>query len=283
MSLAAAFRAARKGPPLDLGEAQLEETLSALAARGRGRWTELPISAEEMATAIAERAQTQEALAQLHAEDLHLALACARNLPGAVEAFDRHFLAPGPLRAALHRIDPSPAFVDEVKQAVRMKLFVPSPGRIAEYSGRGSLAAWTRVVAMRIALDLRPQRAVEPAREDAEAAERDPELRILQERYGKEFEQALMDSFAHLDDEQTNLLRLQIVDGLSTGQIAALFHVDRSTIKRRLAATREKLLEHTREALRDKLGLTTTSFQSLVRVLQSQMHLSVARILARRP
>ncbi len=38
-------------------------------------------------------------------------------------------------------MNPSPAFVDEVRQIVRERLFVPAPGRISKYSGLGSLAA----------------------------------------------------------------------------------------------------------------------------------------------
>ncbi|MGZ6144054.1 MAG: ECF-type sigma factor, partial [Myxococcales bacterium] len=191
-----------------------------------------------------------------------------------------HCLGAGVLTAALKRIDRAPAFLDEVRQAVREKLFVPPPGRIAAYSGRGALLAWTRVVAMRTALDLRPRHAeTSQAGEGARAAERDEELRFLQQKYGKDFEQALAASFAKLDDEQANLLKLQIVDGLGTAQLAALFRVDRSTIKRRLADCRETLLDQTRVALREKLGLSPESFASLARLLTSQLNVSIARLL----
>ncbi len=72
------------------------------------------------------------------------------------------------------------------------------------------------------------------------------------------------------------------MQGLGTGQIAALFGVDGSTIKRRLAGCREVLLEQTAIRLRGILGLSPESFASLARLLTSQLHLSVARLLQER-
>jgi len=187
----------------------------------------------------------------------------------------------------LSRFDPSPGFVDEVRQSLREKLLVSRSGmppRIAEYSGRGALANWVRVAALRAAVDLR-RRDNEPAaakqEDDVVAAAAAPDLLYLKERYGKEFQAAVSTAFTSLDDEQCNLLRLQHVDGLRTAQIAALFHVDRSTIKRQLASCRAKLLDETRRILRERLGMSPTEFQSVARLVQSQLHLSVERLLRR--
>ena len=247
--------------------------------RGRSRWPGIEVPRDAFEKAL-------DAEGSAHAEDLYLAVACALEVPGAVESFEVEYLGAGALTAALRRIDPAPAFLDEVRQAVREKLFVAAkdkPARIAEYSGRGALLAWTRVVAMRVALDLRPRHAEKSLESEGEkAAEHDPELKFLQQKYGKHFEQALAEALAKLDDEQRNLLVLQIVDGLGTGQLASLFRVDRSTIKRRLASLREELLDSTRAALSQKLGLSPESFASLARLLTSQLHLSVARLLQKR-
>jgi RNA polymerase sigma-70 factor (ECF subfamily) len=222
-------------------------------------------------------------LAKLHAGDLLLALACAQRHPPSLAAFERELLGTHRLAAALARIDPSPAFLDEVRQTVRERILVARPGetpRIAEYSGRGSLQSWTQVIALRCALDLRPARAEQAPDEIPEqAGEADPELRMLRDRYGKAFEAALTQAFSRLDDEQTNLLRLQIVDGLQTARIAALFHVDRSTIKRKLAECREALLTETRALLGAQLGASPDSLESILRLVRSQLHVSVARLL----
>jgi RNA polymerase sigma-70 factor len=159
---------------------------------------------------------------------------------------------------------------------------VPAPGRIVDYSGRGSLATWTRVTAVRIALRMRSRRDPLAEVPDGQpAAVADPELRFLKRRYGKHFERALTNAFARLDHEQHNLLRLQLVDGLGTAEIAALFQLNRSTIKRRLAACREALFNDVQASLARELGVSPRSFGSLARLLTSQLELSLPRLLRR--
>jgi RNA polymerase sigma-70 factor (ECF subfamily) len=284
MTLAGAFRAKARAGLFDaLSDDALEAHLGPLLERGRARWPGVPLAAEMIAGEIAMRVPSLAALGAIAAEDVHLAVACAHGVRGAHAAFDAEYLGTSALAAALRRIDPSPAFVDEVRQMVRERLFVPPPGHIVEYSGKGSLAAWTRVSALRVALSLRPRRVeVEQKSEGAQAANVDPELRFLQQKYGRQFEEAVAVSFAQLDDQQHTLLRLQLVDGLGIPQIAALFRVDRTTISRRLAACREVLITHTHASLRESLGLSPESFASLARLLTSQLHLSVARLLKER-
>jgi RNA polymerase sigma-70 factor (ECF subfamily) len=283
MSLASTYRAHAASP---LPDPQLESALAALVARARAEWPHLAAHDTDLVAQVARRS-AEVALDALHAGDLLLAVGCARGERGALEAYESRYLRAHALGAALARIDSSPSFADEVRQVVREKILVAPAGReprIAEYSGRGSLAAWTRVVAMRAALDLRPARAAEAATDSPPdlGGERDPELGLLQERYGKAFEEALAEAFAALSDEQSNLLKLQIVDGLQTARIAALFHVDRSTIKRRLASCRETLLQETRRILAERLKVSPESFESLARMVQSQLHVSVARLLKNR-
>jgi RNA polymerase sigma-70 factor (ECF subfamily) len=282
MSPSEAWRAAAKIAPGVLADAELEPILAQLLERGRARWPQLALAPDLLAGEIGARAQTLDALRALHAEDVHLAIACVRGVRGAHEAFEEECLGARRLIAALRRIDPSPAFVDDVRQAVREKLFVPAPGHIVEYSGRGALAAWTRVTAVRVALRLRPKPQADEETAEEKATGGDPELRFLRARYGAQFKEALVASFARLDDEQHNLLRLHLVEGLGTAQIAALFGLDRSTIKRRLAGCRETLLTQTQALLRERLGLSPDSFHSLARLLASQLDVSVQRLLRER-
>src|SRR5204863_54439 len=99
---------------------------------------------------------------------------------------------------SLARIDANPAFVDEIRQRLRTKLFVPEAGetpKIADYTGRGPLGAWVRVAAMRTALNLR--RGVVPesvsAFEDVASPvpANDLELELIKGRYAP----ALRDAF----------------------------------------------------------------------------------------
>lgn len=271
--------------------------LEALVARGADAWPQLPLrraaiveQAARGLPATLAGAGLPAAIAALHAADLHLACACAAGLPAALSAFERSVLSSRALASALLRIDSSPAFADEVRQAVREKLLLARPGeapRVADYSGQRPLLTWVRTIAVHAAVDLRRSGgAANVASADARAAEHlagadSTELRYLKLRYGAAFREALSAAFATLEDEQANLMRLQLVDGLQTSQIAALFHVGRSTIKRRLASCREQLLAATQERLREKLKLSPDEFESLAGLLQSQLHLSLPRLLKR--
>src|SRR5262249_26465617 len=96
------------------------------------------------------------------------------------------------IEAAARRLDRDPAFLDEVRQALRVRLLVAPEGgrpRIADYAGRGPLRAWVGVAALRVALNLK--RAAAPAGGDLLAElgtrEPDPELRHLKKVYRAEF------------------------------------------------------------------------------------------------
>jgi RNA polymerase sigma-70 factor (ECF subfamily) len=274
-----------------LASRELENALQDLVARGSRAWPELAVKPEELVRHAARDLQSSDpsnatvVARELHAEDLHLACACALNTRGALEAFERTYLG-SHLARVLSRFAPSAGFVDEVRQSLREKLFVRKRDEapIAKYSGHGPLAHWVRVTALRTALDLQRRRihssAMKQETEIASAAP--PELHYLKHRYGKEFQKAISAAFSSLDDKQCNLLRLQHVDGLRTAQIAALFHVDRSTVKRQLASCRAQLLDQTRRILRERLGMSPSEFESLGVLVQSQLHLSMERLLKRR-
>jgi RNA polymerase sigma-70 factor (ECF subfamily) len=109
-----------------------------------------------------------EKLPSLRVADLWLARACAARVPGAAEALDA-FIAGG-IGHAVRGLDSSPAFRDDVRQAVRDKLLVGNPPGgpgIASYSGEGALAIFVRVAARRTALNLRTRAAHPQASESA--------------------------------------------------------------------------------------------------------------------
>src|SRR5688572_33291625 len=95
--------------------------------------------------------------AEVDSEDVALAQACAAGDPAALATFEQRCLG-APLDRVLMRLGATSAEIDEVKQQLRLKLLVAEPDRkprITEYSGRGALEAWVRVVAVRAFLDLR--------------------------------------------------------------------------------------------------------------------------------
>jgi RNA polymerase sigma-70 factor, ECF subfamily len=281
---------------VDAGE--LEQILGALVERGRAAWPELSLPAPLFVRHLAGHAARGDAepasLSGLCAEDLYLACACAHGTPGAAAAFERHLLARVP--GFLTRMAPSPVFVDEVEQELRIKLLVPAPGaapKIAEYSGRGALASWLRVVALRTAIDLRRRQDGElPHREtrgegdsegeqlEAEGGGGDPELRYLKDRYEADFKDAFRAGIQALTSEQRNVLKLNFVDGLNIDQIGALLHIHRSTVARWIAAGRAAILREGERLLGERLGISAGEFESLARLLQSQLDVSLTGLFA---
>lgn len=281
---------------------QLEEALRTLVATGEHAWPQVRLPAldfvRDIARHVAAEPDLLAALGRLRAGDLYLASACARGLPNAVSEFDRAFLACLP---ALARVDPSPAFADEVRQVLREKLFVSTPRRkaagaeagdtcmgapkIGEYSGRGDLTSWVRMVALRTALNLRRPHIDSQLGSDEDIASRafptavNQELDYLKSRYQQQFATAFREALATLDSQQRLLLRLYYIDGVSSEKLAALRGVSRSTISRSLANLREQVFNETRRILQAQLHLSPQEFESLVGVLRSQIDLSITAVL----
>jgi RNA polymerase sigma-70 factor (ECF subfamily) len=215
--------------------------------------------------------------------DLALAWAAARGDAAALRQVDGLIAAIAP---ALRAIDGSPLFVDEVSQAVRVRLLVAEPGaapRIAAYGGRGPLGGWIRAAAMRVAIDLKrsaaPALAGDDLLGDLVSGEPDPALRHLKTLYRADFQQALADALAALPDRQRAVLRLHHVDGLRLAEIGRLYGVHESTVSRWVTRAAEEVADQTRRRLTDRLSLSGSSVDSLARLVRSQLDLSIARIL----
>src|SRR5207245_2776368 len=88
-------------------------------------------------------AQGASELEAIHAADLWLACACARGVPSAAEELERAFF--GELDRAVASLDSSASFADDVRQAIRERLYVRASGTlpgIATYTGEGPLSGW---------------------------------------------------------------------------------------------------------------------------------------------
>lgn len=271
----------------------VESRLAALLLAGRAAWPELRLADDEILRHLAERlpegSDMLGALDGIHPADLHLACSCVLGRPRALETFERHCFAALP--AVLSRFSGNSEFHDEVKQAVRERLFVCKPGgkpRIEDYSGRGSLAGWVRVVAVRLAVDLLRQRGKQPTAVEDDvlqtlATEADAELRMLAERYREEVKTAFRESFAALSAAERNLLRLHHLDGLTIDDLAAMKRLHRSTVARRIARCCELVAANTHRILVERLGIAPSQVDSVMRLVRSQLDLSLDRWLGRSP
>lgn len=215
--------------------------------------------------------------------DIALAWAAGRGDATALRQIDALVAEIGP---AVRRIDGSPAFVDEVSQAVRVRLLVAEPGaapRIAGYRGRGPLGAWIRAAATRVAIDLKRSAAPELAGDDIlgdlVSREPDPALRHLKTLHRADFQRALAEALGALPDRQRAVLRLHYVDGLRLAEIGRLYGVHESTVSRWVTRAAEEVADQARRRLTERLSLSGSSLDSLGRLVRSQLDLSIARIL----
>ncbi len=221
------------------------------------------------------------------AQDLYLACACLHGSAGALEAFEERYLSQVP--SFLARLESARHRVDEVQQLLRERLFVArgdAPPKIADYLGQGRLASWLRVAAIRTALNLHSSRKSQPpsaAPAEPLLASPDPELQYLRARYKEQFNEAFVTALGGLEARDQTVLRLHLLDGLNIDRIGQLFDVHRATAARWLSHAREQLFDKTREALSEQLGLSATEFASIVRLIRSDLDLSVCRILREQP
>jgi RNA polymerase sigma-70 factor (ECF subfamily) len=284
MRFAARIRAAT-GRELDVTPWLAEAVARALDA-GRVAWPEVGIDEGELAARFADRLPANKDaiawLAAVHAADLYLAIACELSDREAIAAFDRAFIPKIAeyLGRGRHRM------IDDVTQLVRERLLVARPGeraRIASYSGRGPLAGWLRVVALRTASNAL-RTASSAARSERRAAELgvsafDPELDFLKARYRPLFREALEASIRSLPPKRRNLLRLYFLDHLTLAQIGALFGLHESSIARQLESTRHDLLESTRRELVERRGLRRSEAESIIQLVGSRADLALSSLL----
>jgi len=266
------------------GAAEVETLLVELVQTGQTAWPDVRLPPESFIGRVAHHFSEDEALmtwlGKVRAADLYLACACAERVPGAIDAFDRTFLAAVP--AILARSGPRGLQADEIRQRVRERLFVGAP-KIADYSGRGALASWLQVVTLRIAIDTcREEQSIPTADsgdlEAATFASTDPELELIKERYREPFKQALRAALGGLTSEHRNLLKLHFVDGVTLDQLAALFHVHRATVVRRIAQAREAVFDSVRIRLQAELAIDRDEFEDLLDLLRSRLELSLSAL-----
>ncbi len=225
-------------------------------------------------------------LAELHAGDLLLTWSTARGMPEAVAAFEAEHGAE--IDRGLRKVDP--VGYDDLGQMLRERLCVGSSGgraRLLDYAGRGPLLHWLRVTVVRMRVDLLRRRSRQPIESRAAdsllaaaAGRDDPELAYLRGHYGELLKQAFARALAGLDAEQRSLLRQHVVGNLAATQIAGIYGVHHVTVKRWLARARELLWRNTRREVMLALGLSRHQFDSIVRLVNSELDLSVARLLA---
>lgn len=274
---------------------ELEPSLSALVARAVAAWPGVNVDADRFIRAIAERMPADRspaaALEALHTDDLYLACGCAAGDRVALAGFEARYGRV--IERAIVAVGVSAADGADLGQIVRARLLVGSGNgalpRISTYSASGSLAAWVRVVAARETYRLVPRvqrerrrRAADDELANLAASSDDPEVGYLKRMYREEFKQAIHAAVASLEARDRLLLRQYALDGLTIDQLAALHGVHRATAARQVQAARAAVLSRTRWELTRRLRLTPREIISMMRLIRSQLDISLSRALAMR-
>jgi len=239
---------------------------------------------EYVAVRVPEGAPPEAPLGDLAIEDLFLAFACSRQHRVALRAFERELGRE--LAAALERLNVPRARRDDARQQIWEKLFVAAPRpRILDYSGRARLRTWFRVTVLRTLLDeLRSEkRSREVQNEDlvlgAASGNPDPEIEHLKRLYRGEFNAAFEEAVRALSAQDRNTLRCYYAQSMTIDEIAAAFGIHRATAARRVTSARDKLLADTRRRLLEKLSLESRELDSIFRLIESRLHISMGRLL----
>jgi RNA polymerase sigma-70 factor (ECF subfamily) len=266
-------------------EARLDEAVRA----ARAAWPGVVVADDEFLAWLAARLPAGDdapaALAALRTSDLYLTCACARGDAAALRAIEA-----GPMSevaAAVARSSLRGVAIDDVMQTIRRVLFVAgddTPPRIAEYRGAGDLRAWLRVTAVRAALKLlRKERHEVPVDDDMLSslpAVADAELEFVKRQYRAGFKRAFLESLASLPPREQNLVRQHFLDDLSIDQLGALHRVHRSTVARWILKAQETLFERTKRVLMKQMKVSRSECESIIRLAQSQLHVTLRTLVA---
>jgi RNA polymerase sigma-70 factor (ECF subfamily) len=270
---------------------ELGPLLADCVARATRAWPNVTVAEDQFVRAIAERLAGDapaRSLGAMQTDDLYLACGCAAGDPGALAGFEQRCSAA--IARAIATTGASRSERADLGQVVRQRLLVaPADGgapRIASYSARGPLPAWARVVATREAARMlsRVRREVAAGDDDLAsliAGDDDPEIGYLKRLYRAEFKRAFHAAVEALDDRARLMLRQHALDGLGIDRLAALHGVHRATAARWIDAAREAVLAGTHRELVRRLQLSRSELASMIRLIHSQLDVSLARLLRR--
>ncbi len=289
-NVAAAFAEACGITLTDEGEQErLAAALSHALFEARDRYTTVHVDDEDFARYVGERMRDTEgdaaAVSGRATSDLYLACACVAGDASALAALDAYVL--GNLPAAMGRLKLGSAAIDEAIQRARTKLLVGTEGtgKIIDFSGTGDLRGWVKVIAIRDALRTARKHQREVSLSDElsaalPASALDPDLAYQKRLYKAEFKASFEAAVDELTARERSLLRQSIVYHSTVDQVATIYQVHRATAARWVSKAREQLGNKTRAHLRTRLSLSEDQFESIVRLIESQMDLSMERLLA---
>ncbi len=222
-------------------------------------------------------------LSGIHTDDVYLAIACLDGDATAIGVLERDCLSE--IDHVARKLRATADQAAEVGGHLRRVLFTAEPGHapaLATFSGKGSLRGYIRASATRELIRAinraRRMAPIEPLLDSLDLS-RAPELSLLRARHGETISTALRAALEALDERQRAVLRYSLVAGWSIDRIGELYGVHRVTASRWLIAARNALGDHLRREVADRLQIPLDEVDSIVRLVCSQIDISLARIL----
>jgi RNA polymerase sigma-70 factor (ECF subfamily) len=259
-------------------------TFEALLATAHEAWPTFdvlaPAFARHLGRAAARWVRVPDDASRLHAADLALAWACLGGDTRAITALtERHR---GDVVAACRWAGADASLADDVWTDLLAELTAAvttaSPG-LAGYAGSGPLRAYLRAIAVRKAIHTRSQADSEPVDDELPDLADDPAVTHLRAQYAGVVEEALRAAVAGLTPREKTLLLQHHADGLGIDKLAQIHGVHRATAARWVASARRTVLDTCRAQLSEQLQLDPAQVESIVRLVRSQIHVSVIRCL----
>jgi RNA polymerase sigma-70 factor (ECF subfamily) len=259
---------------------------------GVAAWPEIAVAPERFGSELARRVgspvSAQAAAAALDAmrgADVYLAVACCGGDSAAIARIDD--ILARELRHVALKLHATADQTTEIHAELRRILLVdepPRPAALREYAGRGDLRGYLRVMSTRALIRAINRGRREIAVDDNEFFDRllpsdDAELGFLRAQYRDAVDGALRAALEGLDPRSRALLRYQLIDGWSIDQVGKLYGVHRATAARWLTEAREVLGAAIRNELSVRLRISPEEVDSIVRLVQSRVDMSLERLL----
>jgi RNA polymerase sigma factor (sigma-70 family) len=171
-------------------------------------------------------------------------------------------------------------------------------GKLAYYSGRGSLAGWLRAVVAQLAVDQhRKQSRLVQTEEDSDfdriiqqgeeenswaghGGTSNPELEISKKLASAEMQKALAKSIKQLPAEDRLLVKLYYFDGLRLREAGAVLGVHEATASRRLTRIHADLRQHVESILIEEKGWTKPETEHAFSDVALHLEADVEQLLA---
>ena len=221
----------------------------------------------------------QDFIDKLQADDLCLIVACELGNQKAWTDLVERFSAT--VRSAARSASSNEEGAEDLAQSIwaelhglRVREDGKPAGKLAYYSGRGSLAGWLRAVVAQLAIDQhRKQSRLVQTEEDADfdriiqhgqdvstwsghGASLNPELQISAKLAGAQMQKALAESVKHMSAEDRLLVKLYYFDGLRLREAGAVLGVHEATASRRLTRIHADLRQQVERLLIEQEGWT---------------------------